>query len=71
VPYTFLVMHTTNGPLHAREEDVRKRGGESKGLGDAWEKETRELVGKWRVQNTWRGLLPLVGCGFAWWAALS
>jgi len=70
VPYTLLVMGSVNGGLHAREREVRSRGGEAKGLGEAWENETRRLMNVWKWTNAGRGLLPLMGC-VAGWLALS
>ncbi|KAE9405415.1 DUF1772-domain-containing protein [Gymnopus androsaceus JB14] len=58
VPYTFLVMWSTNGALHAKAAAVRERT--KNGAETLLDDGTKELLQKWNLLNFGRGTLPLL-----------
>jgi hypothetical protein len=64
VPYTRILMKSTNNELMRRAKVV-KEAGEMKGQG------THEMVRKWGRYNFVRGLMVLAGAGLGLWASLN
>jgi len=73
-PFTIISMAPTNRRLLAKAKKAREEG-KGKGKentvgGNADDKETMELLGKWSVLNGVRSLLPLLGATVAVVASL-
>lgn len=73
MPYTRLVMWSTNLALFRKYDQMKNLGVEEKATETGLEKgqSTKELVDKWGTLNLVRGLLPLVGAVIGTWATLS
>lgn len=75
VPYTLLVMATTNGTLlnKAAQADAQQKNAESNISEKEFENEesAKELIARWSLLNFGRGVLPLVGTSLGLYATFS
>ncbi|KAJ3792531.1 hypothetical protein GGU11DRAFT_693308 [Lentinula aff. detonsa] len=62
VPFTLLLMKSTNDALHAKALAVQERS--RKGLDTLLDDGTRELLSNWNILNFVRGIFPLAATGF-------
>ena len=70
VPYTLLVMRTTNSALFAKEKKLKEiRQGEK--VSEVEEREVRDLVSFWGQANLVRGIFPLAGALVGLWTVLG
>ena len=70
IPYTGLVMLTTNNAIFAKGKKLREVA-EGEKVSEVEEKEVRDLVKFWGQTNFVRGLFPLVGALVGLWTVLG
>lgn len=73
VPWTQLVMRSTNVALFRKYDEMKNLGIEEKAteVGLAKGESTKELVDTWATLNVLRGLFPLAGAVLGMWTTLS
>lgn len=73
LPYTRLVMWSTNLALFRKYDEMKNLGLEERATeaGVAKGQSTKELVDKWGTLNLVRGMFPLIGAVIGTWTTLS
>ena len=73
VPYTMLVMLSTNQKLFKKHDEMKAMdvGEKATEVGLAKGESTKELVDRWGMMNVGRGMFPLVGAVLGLWATLA
>lgn len=73
VPYTMLVMMSTNQKLFEKHDEMKgmEVGEKATEVGLAEGESTKELVDRWGMMNLGRGMFPLVGAVLGLWTTLA